>query len=63
MRHLENAVRYFNTIASTPEYIAKVHTWLCHADGSECDGGIACSADPVRLEIYNRVSDDEEHAR
>ena len=51
MRHLINAARYFLSL-DTSEHVAKVHAWLCHADGSECDGGATCHADPDRERYY-----------
>jgi hypothetical protein len=35
--------------------IAEEHAWLCHADGSECDGGATCTAHPGRLALYQKV--------
>lgn len=34
------------------EDIATLHQWLCHGDGSACDGGVDCRPDTERLRAY-----------
>lgn len=30
-----------------------VHDWLCHeGDHDDCDGGLCCHADPIKLRVY-----------
>lgn len=37
--------------------IAIAHAFVCHSDGSDCDGGATCSPDREALNMYNTAEE------
>lgn len=44
-----------DVVVATFEKNPEEHNWLCHADGSLCDGGITCKPIAGRLVLLNNV--------
>lgn len=48
---------------STLAGVVVAHEFVCHNDGSECDGGAACSPDREALNMYHAAENAREEGQ